>query len=454
MNAARVSRATAFVLLVGPSVYAASDPRGSNGFVMPWAMAETQGPDGLTGFVLPREWSQETDPPGTAEDPSSPSFDQAALERAVEQYLAARADSEPPPHPLLERLSALSVFGDLRLRQEANFHLDQGPNRHRTRLRLRFGANYQAFDELLVGLRLTTGDRTDPRSAHVTFGSGFDRFEITLDRAFVQYRRDGVLPLELTAGKFAHPFALNPVYGELVWDGDLQPEGAAARLSLPSKGPLRSAALTGGAYWLIEQGAAEDTMLFVAESRVGLSLPKETDATLSLAWYEYRDPTPKGSHVLFRDNAGNATIDRDGDGNADDFRSDFGIAHAIVSLSRMLGTLPMTWSVEAAHNARARGGRDDAFAIGASLGQRRNRGDWRGYYQWQVIQQEAVFSPFTQDDFLLATNFRGHVAGVQYQLADKAGLHLWALVAARDHRDQAPRDRDQWRVRLDLDLRF
>ena len=117
----------------------------------------------------------------------------------------------------------------------------------------------------------------------------------------------------------------------------------------------------------------------------------------------------------------------------------------------------MTFAGEYIKNTRADIDADEGWALGLSLGSAAKKGDWRTYYQWQVIEQDAVFSAFAQDDFLFSTNHRSHLFGVNYQLTDKIGLHLWGLVSARDKTFNTPTtdsDSDQWRVRLDLNVKL
>ena len=92
-----------------------------------------------------------------------------------------------------------------------------------------------------------------------------------------------------------------------------------------------------------------------------------------------------------------------------------------------------------------------------AYGSTQNQGDWRSYYQWQVVEQDAVFSGFAQDDFLFATNHRSHILGINYQLLDNAGLHVWGLVSAPDKTFPGPTtdsDHFQWRFRVDLNVKF
>ena len=79
------------------------------------------------------------------------------------------------------------------------------------------------------------------------------------------------------------------------------------------------------------------------------------------------------------------------------------------------------------------------------------------YYQWQAVEQDAVFSAFAQDDFLFATNHRSHLVGANYQARENVGVHLWGLFSARDRTfpgRTTDSDDEQWRVRLDVNVKF
>ncbi len=132
----------------------------------------------------------------------------------------------PPESSAWENvLERFEFYGDFRWRHESDFDLEGQPDRHRERLRFRVGANYRLRDDLVLGARMVTGDPDDPNSSHVTLGSGFDEFEASLDRLFLGWTPEWLDDGFLRAGKSEHPFARNPIYGELVWDADIQPEG-------------------------------------------------------------------------------------------------------------------------------------------------------------------------------------------------------------------------------------
>jgi hypothetical protein len=119
----------------------------------------------------------------------------------------------------------------------------------RARLRLRLGAEKKVVESLTFGFRVATSSEStfgnnfsngtfnfsstfnsDPRSPNVTFGDFFSSKSIFIDRAYVRWAPDFARTLSVTIGKFANPFVSDQFSADfLVFDNDIQPEGAAAR---------------------------------------------------------------------------------------------------------------------------------------------------------------------------------------------------------------------------------
>jgi hypothetical protein len=349
--------------------------------------------------------------------------------------------------------SRFKVSGDFRLRQESSFKLDDQPSRSRQRARFRVGATYQATDEVTAGVRLVTGARTDAQSPHVTLGEVFHKFESNLDRVFLNYKPKGVPGLSLTGGKFAHTFWQNPVYGELVWDADVQPEGISLNYSRPGSGAIERYDFTAGEYVLLEQ-ARSDSRAFVAQASVHGKIGQNLKPSLALGYYRYGDLAPNGSQAVVSESSGNATV---GAGANLNFASRFSILNPIAALRFEGGRQPIVLSAEYIKNLRANINDDQGWAVGAAIGAARKRGDWRAYYQLQKVEQDAVLSVVSQDDFLFSTNHRSHLLGANYMVRDNLGFNLWTLASRRDRTGTTPTtdsDKLQWRLRLDANLAF
>jgi hypothetical protein len=381
----------------------------------------------------------------------------AALQALVNALRNERAAAKPPETKpataVIKPPSRFKMSGDVRLRHESSFGLDSQPSRHRERVRFRVGGTYQVSDQVTAGVRLSTGQRTDANSPHVTLGEVFHRMEASFDRLYLSYRPKGVPGLTATAGKFQHPFFVNPVYGELVWDADVQPEGVMFNYSKAGKGAIERMDFSVGEYLLLEQ-PVQDSRSFVAQAALHAKMGKKWKPSLALGYYRYGDLTPAGAGAILGENSGNATV---GAGPTLDFASRFNILNSILAMRYDKGKKPLVFSAEYIKNLKAGIPQDTGYAFGAALGSARKRGDWRYYYQWQNIGQDAVLSVVSQDDFLLQTNHRSHLLGTNYQVRDNIGFHLWGLVSQRDRLGATPTtdsSKHQWRLRFDTNVTF
>lgn len=355
-------------------------------------------------------------------------------------------------------------YGDLRLRHEWDGRRGS-ENRSRERMRLRLGANVDIGERLQAGFRLRAGDPRDPQSPHHDFGRSDGRWmlgsaDINIDLAYLKYRPKFLEGSWLTGGKFKHPFARTPVFGELVWDADVNPEGVAAGYTTSVNEDLQLTFVAGW-YQLIGEDAgpvtnrtSERFQAFATQGTADIELADNAKLMAALAWYHYSDPQPNGvdpmpgnSTLAVGHNAGNMLQPTGFPAPLDfEYVSDYSILNPALALSTELAGMPLKFGGEYVLNTEARGMADDR-EMGYALGVKFGPSQWSGFYQWQVIEQDAVFSPFAQDDFQQSTNFRGHVFGVNYKLTDHLGARAWGLISKPIH--GMP---DEWGSRLRLDL--
>ncbi len=389
-----------------------------------------------------------------AEENLSPEFREALGEVIDAMRAEAEAGRSPlgapapvaaaPGRPsLLERIHP---FGDIRLRYEHERNRPNQDDRNRARVRLRVGADVDLHPELVAGFRVRTGDADDPNSPHQTFGQMFDSYEFELDRAYVRWQPRWVEGASLVGGKFGSPFVTNPVYGELVWDADVNPEGVA--LTLARKiGDGHELRLAVGEYALEEQNNADEASLFAVQGAGTVRLADDWSAQGALAWYRYANLNTDGSTSTVADNSGNLIANGE-------YASEFSIWNPHASLTYSGLAMPVTLAGEYIYNSRASTNDDSGYAVGISVGKVKEALDWRAWYQYQRIERESVFSPFVQDDFPLATNWSGHVAGVDLGVAEGISLRAWTLISREIDTSPGLFDDDRVRLRLDLNAKF
>jgi hypothetical protein len=165
--------------------------------------------------------------------------DRGIVDESQYTELVAKQQSwEQKNTPLLGRIE---FSGDMRLRfenfwyNEDAFGVDQS-NRNRLRYRLRLQGKAAINDYIDAVFRLASGEG-DPRSTNRTLGADpdFGPDAIFIDRAYLVFKpppeRTYGVKLNILGGKMPNPFLEwngGPI--DLLWDGDINPEGLAIEL--------------------------------------------------------------------------------------------------------------------------------------------------------------------------------------------------------------------------------
>jgi Putative porin len=299
--------------------------------------------------------------------------------------------------------SRLAVSGDFRLRYEGNYGNDDAQDWDRGVLRARLGANYVVNDWLTVGGRLATGDPDDPNSSDVTLSNFADDLNVSLDQAYAQFKFENA---EVWGGKFPLPFTRT----ELVWDGDVNPQGVGAIYAMPVGG---GALRLSGLYFLVDHSVAgTDSSMLGAQAGLDLPLTEDFRLELSAAYYDYTLPGVAGADAGdFRSNL----IGPDGR-----YVSDFNLTDVIGAMTFRGGERwPVRLTGEYVKNGGARTPGDTAYNFELLAGQVRDRGDWRFGYSYSVAEVDAVLAAFSQDNTTIATNYRQHTLFVDYAITNK-----------------------------------
>jgi hypothetical protein len=333
-------------------------------------------------------------------------------------------------------------------------------NRDRLRMRARLALDATVTPETTAGLRLTTGNASDPTSTTQTLGQYDNKYSFTLDRAFVKYQPQSEQPwMTLTAGRMPNPyFSTN-----LVWNDNLNFEGVA--LTADPYSSLGTQALrpyaTVGAFALqdIERSASNQANnKYMIGTQVGLDwVPsQEMRAKLGLALYDYHNlagqPNTNDNPNLYdqsaavitqrgntRFNINNSVVDSSGNPLAPIYAlaSDYTLVNLTGTLDLNLDN-PVHLMLTADYvrnigfdSARVQSltGQDaKAETLGymarAAVGMPTMllRGDWQMSLAYRYLEKDAVVDAFTDSDFGLGgTNNQGYVLGADYA----TGKNTW-----------------------------
>lgn len=304
------------------------------------------------------------------------------------------------------RIPGLDVSGDLRVRQEWNY--GGARDRSRSAVRARLRASYAVSDSFSVGTQIATGDPDDPNSTDVTLGNFVDDFAVSLDQAWVRYQSGGFTAY---AGKFPQIFQRT----DMLWDGDVSPQGAA--IAYAAK--LGEARLDARALWFVidEAAAARDSDMLGGQIALSAPLGSALKAGVTGSYYHYRLGSVAGADA--GDFRGNLL-------SGGRYLSDFHLIEGIgtIGWTGVSPRWPVTFTADYVRNLGAAIAGDTAFNLELAAGRTAKPGDWRLAYNYSEVEVDAVLAAFSHDNIDLATNYRLHGLGLSYVPVSNLQLDL------------------------------
>ncbi|HMO50636.1 MAG TPA: putative porin [Kiritimatiellia bacterium] len=338
----------------------------------------------------------------------------------------------------------LTLKGDVRARFES-IDEEGKETRNRGRVRARLGAYARVNDEIDAAIALASGD-ADPISTNQTLGEGFSSKDVRLDLAFIDWH-PGALPGSIVLGKMNMPFiAVN----DLQWDGDLNPEGAALKLNVPA-GDAISLVFNGGAFYVVERGSADETMLYGAQAAIvmkddGLNLTAGVSYFLydNLAGFETISSATSGF--------GNSTdkeMDADGKVVKAMYKYDYEILELFAKIGFNVG-LP----VEIAGNFLQNQEVDDddtGYMIGIKLGKLKDPGSFDFGYSYRELEKDAALGAFADSDaWGGGTDGKSHKVQLGYQIAKNTSGSITYFMSEKG----LDNGKDYDRLQVDLSVKF
>ena len=399
------------------------------------------------------------------------------IREQVKQEVVAQAKQERwgDVNAVPEWLDRLRWEGDVRLRYQGDLFSESnapetdfqaiGQNvsntledRHRDRIRLRLGLNANITGGVDAGIRMTTGNTSDPVSTNQTLGNTGNKYNLVLDRAFIKL--SPIDDLALWGGRIPNPFFST----DLVWDDDVNFEGAAMSYAPGAQETQREFKpfITAGVFPLQEVEekagvAARDKWLVAAQA--GLEWIPSTRARFKIGagYYHYKNvsgvqnltPTTTGQYDLsapqFRQK-GNSLFVIDSDANNNNTQDDpvYGLAadYRIANLTlvadfadfypvHVMGSFDWARNVGFDQAAiLARTGQNiepetDGYQAKLTVGYPKvsERHEWQAFVGYRYLERDAVLDAFTDSDFHLGgTNHKGFMIGGQYGIYKNTSL--------------------------------
>lgn len=307
--------------------------------------------------------------------------------------------SAPAPEPT-RSASRLDLSGDARIRYEANSGNGDARDRHRGVFRARLRAAYTVNDWLTVGGQLATGDPDDPNSTDITLSNFDDDLQVSFDQAYIRLASGG---LQGYLGKIPQPF----VRTELVWDGDVSPQGASASYSVPlGEGGAKLKA--SGLYFMVDESVAgPDSSMIGGQVGIETAAAAPWRFELAASYYDYRLRSVNGA------DAGDFRSNRFANGA---YLSDFDLLNVIgaITWAGLGEAWPLRIVGDYVHNYGAIDDQNEGFGIDVLLGRIGKRGDWRFAYGYAQTDVDAVLAAFSHDNTDIPTNYDQHMIAVDF----------------------------------------
>lgn len=311
--------------------------------------------------------------------------------------------------------------GDLRVRyQHENKYNSAGEEytRDRGRYRFRLGATAKVSSGVQVGFGLATGGN-DQRSTNETMDNTFSTADIRIDYAYFKWKLFGG---DLYGGKFKRKPILWQAT-DLMWDGDVNPEGFAYSINKGIGSKLNFFANT-GAFLLDEEkkNSADDTendpiMTFV---QPGIKLKLTDKVSLKAALALYRMDGVKGN--LFHDDDGeSAETNTLEDGG---LKYEYNVINPSLQLDikKPFGnSLPIKYLAffgEYVNNPDP----DDnntGYALGFKFGDKKVKkpGNWQVKYIYRKLEKDAWLDTLPDSDaYGGKTGVKGHEVALTYAI--------------------------------------
>ena len=373
-------------------------------------------------------------------------------EAVKSEQIAALPDS-------LKWFEKIKISGDFRYRHE---HIDSERikedgsigwrnGRDRNRIRARLMIEAMVNNEWDFGLRLATGETdvfsdnivADPVSTNQTLTEFGSHKDFWLDLAYFDYHPESMEGLNVVGGKIKNPY-YKVGKNQLVWDDDLNPEGVAAKYTIPVSD---SAALhcNGGGYWLNEESSDADTSLWGIQAYLKQGLSNSDYLLAGAGFYDY------GNLQGLEDELG-IGLGNTLDPVTDEYVNDYDILEVLVEYGTKVGELPVAVFGTWVENTVAVTTEDTGWLVGGKLGKAKEPGSMEFVYDYRDVERDAVLAAWNDSDFNAGlTGGKGHRFGLTYQLVKNV---QYAMTYFHNENTLSDSDLDYRRLQADLKLKF
>jgi hypothetical protein len=341
------------------------------------------------------------------------------------------------------------VKGDIRLRHESvdastNVPSNISGDQDRQRVRARLGVYSEINPQVDAGIRLATGSGTsgDGRSTNQSL-AGMSQKSFWLDQAYLDYHPTAVPNLHVIGGKMAQPWVS---MGDVIWDGDINPEGLALTYKLPLAGKTELFGSTG--YYILTDNVDGEGYQFEHDLRMYTG-----QAGVRFAPADSVKVTLGGSIYAFDKDKDTTTLAINGNApGSNEFQLYEGFGQ--VDLTGL--PLPLSFYGQYVVNGDAQrtatvGKEDTAYLFGVKT-------KFYGIgldYNYRDVERNSVVGAFTDSDFGNGyTGGKGHKIKVGYDIDKNFSVGAAYLMAKDSYVASGDNKQDVDTLQLDVEAKF
>lgn len=286
--------------------------------------------------------------------------------------------SSRPSDALLKKMAwagKIKIKGDLRIRNENRSTSNGVSSEGRQRYRARIGVYADVTDNVKAGVRFSSGKNETSTSTNETIDDNFNKDDVGIDLAYINWTAyEG---LELIGGKFKQPW--QQVSGGMVWDGDLNPEGVAARYTTKLGGA--QVITSAGLFSLDDSGSSSDEDETIRFAQIAAKFKVAGAKTMvGLSVYDFSE----GDNNALAIGKGN-------DSTQYQLTELFGQTTVKVGLPvKLYGHYVKNNDADGVNSSE-----DTAWLLGVGT----KMGNWKASYDYRDVELNSVFAAFNDSDF-------------------------------------------------------
>jgi len=367
-------------------------------------------------------------------------------EKEIDEKISKAVDSKQttvlPDN--LKWIEKVKLSGDLRYRHESIDSEKEGrwgKGRSRNRIRARLGIKGKVNDEVDAGLRIASGS-SDPSSTNQSLDNGFSSKDLWLDLAYFNWHPTAMKGLDLYGGKIKNPF-YKAGKSQLIWDGDLNPEGIGAKYVMPLS-ENDKLYINGGGFWAEESSSGIDQSLWGAQTYLKHSFEKKNYFLAGVSYFDYGNTEGQATLYDSSDSYGNS-VDSSGL-----YLNDYDLFEGFAEYGFDVSDMPVAVFGNYVQNTAAKTSEDTGWLIGCKFNKAKEPGSWELSYNYRDLEADAVIGVFSDSDFIGGgTDGKGHQFGGKYQIAKNLQAGLTYFINERGVDDDSYR-----RLQADLIFKF